>query len=194
MVFKIIEENHEFLQINSVGKELHTELVELMNDVIDYIPKVNDLSTTRTPFVIYGLLPYAWGIHVSLLSGNILTCFMQLRLLIEYLAMTVISDGLPSDNMLEKLSLTRETYKKTTLSKIIKNFDSDAYQLWNSLSEWIHAKTYSKKIEDFIINDSMKTWTYVQPAPYDQDDEENLLELDKNIKTFRKILKRKFIR
>lgn len=186
-----MEENREFFKVNPVGKELHDEVVELINDAIYYVPKTNGLATTRTPFVINGLMPYSYGIYMSLLTGNILTCFMQLRLLIEYLALTILSDSLPGDNMLEKLSITREKYSRGRLSEMIENFDSESFRLWRSLSEWLHARSYSKKIEDIVISDGMKTWTIIQPAPYDKDDEKQLLELDNNIRIFRTILKAK---
>lgn len=186
-----LKENQLFFDSNQVGKEVHDEIVELINDVIDHLSVVDDLSTTLTPLVMNGLMPYSYGIFLTLYSGNIVASIMQLRLLIEYLALAILSNNVHSDHALEKLSITRTKYENKPLSKLLSDFDLDSYELWKSLSKWLHAKTHSLEIEKIIIDQGVKTWSIIQPAPYHKDDEIHLLEFLAYIKKFREILKKK---
>ena len=192
-IISTLKENQLFFDSNQIGKEVYDEVIELINDVIDLLPFVNDLSTAVTPFVMNGLMPYSYGISLTLYSGNIVASIMQLRFLIEYLALTVLADNIDSNHALEKLSIIRNKYENKSLSRLLSDFDSDAYELWKLLSKWLHAKTYSIEIERIIINQGVKTWSIIQPAPYHKEDEEHLSEFLMYIKKFREILKRKLL-
>ena len=183
-----IKENEEFFKTNETRKKFLNEVVELANDSIDLIPKSTDMSNPRLAFWLHALQPLSYGIFTSLMSGNILTCFMQLRLLLEYLALNSMAEKISGDNLLEKYIIARNDYEKST-SKLLRDFDIEALELWQRLSKWLHARTYSERIELTTINEGVKLWSMIQPAIYSKEDEVELNELYLAITQFRNILK-----
>lgn len=183
-----IKQNEDFFQTTELRKKFINEIVELANDSIDMVPKSQDMSDPRLAFWLHALQPLSNGIFTSLMSGNLLSCFMQLRLLLEYLALNVMAEKIPGDNLLEKYVVTRNNYE-TSISKLLRDFDVDALELWQYLSQWLHARTYSEKIELTTINEGVKLWSIIQPAFYSKEDEVELNELYLAIVKFRNILK-----
>lgn len=189
LIAKTIKENEEYFT-NDKNKGAFHEIVELANDSIDLIPNSDDISNPRTVFWLHALQPLSSGIFVCLISGNVLACFMQLRLLVEYLALYSMTKSLPGDGLLEKYEQIRSDYDGKTISKLLKDFDSDAFELWKKLSEWHHAKTYSARIEKTTVDEGVTLWSIIQPAPYSKEDAIELKELEELIQIFRQILKR----
>ena len=188
MICKTIRENEKFFQSDDELKKIYTEIVTLVDDALGMFPLDDKFSDPRVEFVMNGLQPFTQGIYLCALSGNIVACFMQLRLLIEYLAITYFADKIQGDNLLEKLEKVRIDYDNKRISDMIKKFDLQAFSLWKSTSEWHHAKSYSRRIEKTIIDEGVKLWSIIQPAPYHKEDKEELMELFQSIQKFRKIL------
>ena len=189
MCIKTIKENEKFLQSDDELEKIYTEILTLADDALGMYPLDNKFSDPWTEFVMNALQPLSQGIYFCALSGNIIACFMQLRLLIEYLALTSIASKNPGDNLLEKLEKVRTDYDGKRISDMIKNFDMEAYRIWKSTSEWHHAKSHSRRIEKTIIDEGVKLWSIIQPAPYYKEDKKELMELFQSIRQFRKILK-----
>lgn len=189
LLTETIKENEEFFNSNDIHKQFLNEIVMLANDSIDLMPKSQDMSDPRMAFWFHAMQPLSNGIFTSLISGNILSCFMQLRLLVEYLALNFMAEKIPGDNLLEKYVTARNDYEKS-ISKMLQDFDLDALELWKKLSGWLHARTYSERIELTTINEGVKLWSIIQPASYSKEDESELKELFCAISDFRKILKK----
>lgn len=190
LIFKVISDNEKFLQSNTKRKKIFSEISNLMLDSMDYLPVLDFNHDPRGPFIFNAVNPISQGIYLSILSGNINAAHMQLRLLIEYLALSFHAKKIPADHVLEKLEATRQKFDNVDLSKMLESFDPHALGLWRKSSKWLHAKSHSRKVEDIIINDEVKLWQIMQPAPYDTGDEDVLEEFAKQIKQFRKLLKK----
>ncbi len=100
-----------------------------------------------------------------------------------------MAEKISGDNLLEKYIITRNDYEKS-ISKLLRDFDIEALELWQELSKWLHARTYSERIELTTINEGVKLWSIIQPAIYSKEDEVELEELYQSISQFRKILKK----
>jgi hypothetical protein len=188
VISKTMEENYQFFMSNPAMKEIIDEIVELANDAIDYIPKTTEISSEQI-FSFHGFTPLSYGIFVSLLSGNIATCFTQLRTLIEFYAMVVLAKKkFPKDESLEQLKKIKKLYRWKT-SKMIQEFDPKAHQLWKNLSTWSHGITYSQKAIRSVIKGQVSHYHIIQPAIYDKKDFDQLLELKLQIRTLRNIIK-----
>jgi len=131
--------------------------------------------------------------YLSILSGNIHSAYMQLRLLVEYLALSYHAEKNSEEHVLDKLGTTRQIFDNDKISEMIESFDPHALGLWRKSSKWFHAKSHSRKIENIIINDELKLWQIMQPAPYDSGDEKVLEDFAKEIKELR-ILVKKFMK
>ncbi len=189
-ITKIIKENEEFFQSNKKRKKIFSEISNLMLDAIDYLPKIDFEHDPRGPFIFNALSPFSQGIYLSILSGNVHTAHMQLRLLVEYLALSFHAEKIKTDQVLDKLETTRQMFDNNEISKMLKSFDPRALGLWRKSSKWFHAKSHSRKIENIIINDELKLWQIIQPAPYDVGDEKVLNEFAQSIKQFRIMVKK----
>ena len=99
-----------------------------------------------------------------------------------------MAEKISGDNLLEKYIITRNDYEKS-ISKLLRDFDIEALELWQELSKWLHARTYSERIELTTINEGVKLWSMIQPAIYSKEDEVELNELYLAIAQFRNILK-----
>ena len=104
------------------------------------------------------------------------------------MALTYFADKIQGNHLLDKLEKVRTDYDKKRISDMIKKFDLQAFSLWKSTSEWQHAKSHSRRIEKTIIDEGVKLWTIIQPAPYSIEDKKELMDLFQSIQQFRKIL------
>lgn len=190
LIFKIIKDNERFFTSNKKREKILSEISSLMLDSIDYLPKIDFQHDPRGPFVFNALNPFSQGIYLSILSGNIHSAYMQFRLLLEYLALSFHAEKIQTKHVLDKFETTRQMFDNNELSTMMKSFDSRAFGLWKKASKWFHAKSHSRKIENIIINDKVKLWQIIQPAPYDIDDEKILSEFACDIKQFRILLKK----
>ncbi|MCV0367486.1 MAG: hypothetical protein K5798_09540 [Nitrosopumilus sp.] len=187
LLSETVKQNEEFFK-NDPYKKFLAEIVALADDSIDIVPKSQDMSDPRTAFWFHALQPMSYGIFVSFISGNLLSCFMQLRLLVEYLALYFHSKHLSGDNLLEKFQKIRDEYDDKSISNLLRDFDKSSLKLWKSLSKWHHAIPYSARIELATINEGAKLWSIIQPAFYSKEDESELHELFIAVTDFRKLL------
>ncbi len=189
LILKTMEENQKFFESNPDLEKIFSEIVMLTDDALEHIPKSTVVSTKQI-FSFHGFTPISVGIYISFLTGNITSCFMQLRLLVEFFAFTSVASRLyPEDDTFTQLKKVRKKYKNN-ISGMIKRFNLKAWELWKSLSNWLHARTYSVKVIRNVINNEMTLGSIVQPATYDKNDIQQLLELKRQVRTFRKILKK----
>lgn len=195
LIHKVMNDNQFFFESTSVKKEILHEIVELIQDAIDFFPTTKTISPDQI-FAFHGFTPISAGIYISFLSGNIASCFMQLRLLIEFYAYSQLAQKLfPDDDAFIQLDKTRKKYtekyktkSRIKLSKMILDFDPKAHKLWKHLSTWTHGITYSRKAIRNVVRDKLTLGSIVQPATYDDDDMEQLQELKRQVKTFRRII------
>ncbi|TBR12262.1 MAG: hypothetical protein EPO62_00415 [Candidatus Nitrosotenuis sp.] len=186
-IIKIIKENEEFLNSNKKRKKIFSEISELMLDAIDYLQGRDFTKDPKAYFVFNALMPFSQGIYISILSGNIASSHMQLRLLIEYLALCAHAEKVDEEYILDKLEKTRKKFEKS-VGGMVRSFDLNAFGLWSASSRWFHAKSHSRKIEKIVTHDKLKLWQIIQPAPYDKDDEKELTEFARNVKAFNNII------
>jgi hypothetical protein len=91
-----MRENDDSLK--KFAKETYNEVSELMNDSSDYMSFFakkgieNMTKSTMSFYTLHMLMPLSYGIYVDLLAGNILVCFMELRLMLESLVKCYLSD------------------------------------------------------------------------------------------------------
>lgn len=190
LLIDTVKQNEKFFNSDENHKKYLNEIVELTNDSIDLIPKSDDMSNTKLAFWLHALQPLSNGIFVCLMSGNMLACFMQLRLLVEYTALYSMTKSSVGDNLLEKYEKIRLDYSDQSISKLLKDFDVNAFELWKKLSKWQHASPYSARIEKTTADEGVKLWSMIQPAFYSKEDKIELEELFNAISDFRKILKK----
>ena len=94
LIFQVIRENEHFLYENS--EDLCSEIVELMNDAIDYMKEGTIAEDYVKYSVLYFLnhviLPVSGAICLNALAGNIPACLMELRLALESLVKCFLAD------------------------------------------------------------------------------------------------------
>lgn len=184
-----IKQNEIFLSSNLLIKDGFFEIIELMNDAIDFMPKDDhDLKDPWTEFVLNGMFPLSYGIYSGILCGNTIILHMQLRLLLEYFVLTMSAEKISGDHLLEKFEQARLDYNGKRISDIIREFDTEIYHMWKKASEWHHAKSYSHKVEQITINEKAKLWSVIQPAIYSEEDIPELTDFFDEIKKFRNAL------
>ncbi|MGY5148633.1 MAG: hypothetical protein ACW9W3_01050 [Candidatus Nitrosopumilus sp. bin_68KS] len=190
LLVDVVRQNEDFFKSTKTRENYLREIVDLTMDSIDLVPKSKDMSDPKLAFWIHAMQPLSNGIFTSLVSGNILACFMQLRLLLEYLALNSAAEKIPGDNLLEKYKTVRSDYGDKYISDLLRDFDVKALKLWKKISKWHHAITYSKRIEKTTADEGAKLWSLMQPAFYSKEDERELKELHNSVSLFRTILKK----
>ncbi|MCX9026474.1 MAG: hypothetical protein OIN85_10325 [Candidatus Methanoperedens sp.] len=206
----VMRENDDFLK--KFAKETNNEVSELMNDSVDYMSffakkgEENWAKSTMAFFTIHMLMPLSYAIYVDLLAGNIVVCFMELRLMLESLAKCYLADLKYPDSTFfqEKLELLeKETKSKNgkTISKreydFMNEFDKElgfnecSIKLWGKLSkDWVHTKGIMDKVVYQIAEKSnVPPWGLVIPCNFLKADLEDIEELHKRISQFRNLLK-----
>lgn len=209
-IMNVMRENDEFLI--KYTKETNNEVSELMNDSTDYMSFFakkgveNMTKSTMSFFTRHMLMPLSYSIYVDLLAGNILVCFMELRLMLESLVKCYLADLKYPDSTFfqEKLELLeKETKSKNgkTISKreydFMEEFDKElgfnesSIKLWGKLSkDWIHTKGVMDKVVYQVAEKSnVPPWGLVIPCNFVKADLEDIEELHKRISQFRNLLK-----
>ncbi len=196
----MLRQNAEFCQSNQEARETRTELSRLMNDGVDYIvwiAKFKDwhlvrTSSTTANYVFSMLFPLAQGVYLDFLAGNVPSCFMQLRMLVEQLARCFEADaeysgkGFFQDklvNLEAEMSRTRRS-----LSSLISSLDNRAVDLWRNLSNrWVHMRHFEPIVES-ILGPGVPGYALTVPSPYTTTDIQDIAELRATVTMFRKIL------
>lgn len=99
LLLRSCEKNCSFIAENSTANETFTEIIELINDSIDYYRELAPFNGLLGESVIFTfihavLMPLAYGILLDFLSGNIPACMIQLRAILEALVKCYYADTL----------------------------------------------------------------------------------------------------
>jgi len=160
--------------LNSEGlkelNEAYYEIIELLNDIIDYFDWHKNLANIKDfeikssyLFALYHIVfPAANGILLNFLAGYVPVCFILLRLIIESLAVGLVIDC--EQRFKDVNIITIEEWdeyiknRKISISKLLKErlkrcTGSDdikkAHQLWRRLSrKYVHFKGYAERIKE----------------------------------------------
>ncbi len=200
-IFRGMEKNEVFLYKNT--RDTYEEVIELISDSIDYIralDKDNYANRAITFFLCHVFMPQSYAMHIDLLSGNLPICFSELRLMVESLAKSFYADyKYPEDiffqDKFEKLERNLKA-SKVSITKLIKNIEGltgikgEFVDLWRKLShDWVHAEGLVNRVVDCIANrESVPPWGLVLPMQYTTGDLPELIELSRDIKSFRKVV------
>lgn len=205
-VFEVMRRNEGFLRQNA--NEAYDELLELMNDAIDYLgffgtgsEIVEEIVGRSVGFFVYhALMPLSTGMHLNLLAGNIPGCFIQLRSMLETLVKCYVADSLSPELPFfqERLdSLERSLrQEKTSVSKLMKELGQklevgdEFVALWGKLSEdWVHTRGYADRlVHEVVENSNVPPWALTIPMYYVEGDSNSLDELRHRISQFRALL------
>ncbi|MEM2914669.1 MAG: hypothetical protein QXH91_04635 [Candidatus Bathyarchaeia archaeon] len=204
---KVAGENEVFLKNNA--KEVLKEVVELVNDAIDYLPSVVNrekadeyyLKYSAMFFFVHILMPASYGVYANLILGNLPVCFIELRLILESLAKCYVADLCPERELFfeTKLMTLEEIMreKEISTSDLLKDFGEitglpdKPLKLWGKLSEgWVHTRGIVQKIINHIEEKSdLPPYALPIPMNYTDNDVDSLNELAKRTSELRKILK-----
>ncbi len=203
---KIMRENEEFLRKNA--EETYEEVIRLINDAIDLIgynvkgeKRIKDyVRHSMFFFLLHILIPSSYAIYINWLIGNLPTCFMELRLILESLVKCYLADLKYQDKNFfqEKLELLEKELMRNniSISRLMKGLGkklglkNDFNALWGKLSkDWIHTKGVVDRVVNQIIKSRVPSWALVIPMNYSEADLDTIEELGKRISQFRNLLK-----
>lgn len=204
---KTMIKNEEFLRKNA--EETYREVIDLINDAIDYMileteKKRGIENYIRDPmffFMCHILIPQSYAILTGILVGNLPSCFMEIRLMLETMAKCYFASLHPDETLFfeTKLELLEKklSEQEISTSKLLKNFGNEIglkgepIALWGKLSnDWVHTQGIVKKVVNEIIKKSdVPSWALIVPMNYTDADLETINELGKRISQFRKLLK-----
>jgi hypothetical protein len=207
LIEEVARENEKFLK--EKAKESFGEVIELINDAIDYaifIAKGKEIKEeyTNRPilfFVFNVLMPFSYGIFVDLLVGNLPACFYELRVMLESIAKCYVAELHPDKDLffeIKLLSLEKVLKKEeVSTSKLLKDFgkmielEDEPLKLWGKTSQdWIHTTGIAKKIVEQVVEKSeLPSYALVLPMSYSEADLDIIEELGRQVSNFRKILK-----
>lgn len=197
--------NEKFLLENF--KDVVDEIVELANDAIDYVQSYARQDKGRR---LYGekamhfyayhiLMPSSNAIFTTLLTGNLVACFRELRFMVEMMVKCHLADLYYPDMSFfgDKLSAlhSRDNGRRPQEITLIKEFakktdmELDFIAMWRALSEEIHGKKFVERVVDNVVNqNNMPGYALMVPMPYKKEDKQDLNDLNAYIISFRKIL------
>ena len=202
VIANVAKENERFL--NRKTKESFEEVVELVNDAIDYVAFFKIEESATHPMIFFAsniLMPFSYGILTDLLIGNLPACFYELRIMLESIAKCYIAESHPEENLFfeDKLLSLEEALKEkgVSISKLLKDFgeiieqDDEPLKLWSKISQsWIHTTGIVSNIVKQVIEKSEPpTYALALPMVYSEADLTTIEELGKQVSSFRKILK-----
>lgn len=201
-ITKVMRGNEEFLRKNA--KETCDEVVELMNDAINYV--MHDVkekeswkgygNRSMAFFLYHILMPFSYAIYVDLLIGNIPACFMELRLMLESLVKCYLADLKYPDQTFFQERLKLLEGENLSMSKLMEELgrelvsENDFIALWGKLSrDWIHTKGILDGVVSQVIEKSnIPPWALPLPMNYKESDLDAVDELRKRISQFSTLL------
>jgi len=201
-VVQVMQGNEDFVRKNA--KETYDEIVELINDAIDYVglavrrpDSAEEYVKRSIPFFLqHILMPFSYGIYLDLIAGNIPACFMELRLMLESLAKCYLADlRYPDESFFQTKFELLQDENLSTAKLLIElgtelGSEDDFVALWGKLSQdWIHTKGIMDRVTDQIIEKSdIPPWALAIPMNYTASDLDAIDELRKRISQFRRLL------
>ena len=202
-IIEVMRKNEEFLRQNA--EETYYEVVELINDAIDYVMLVvkksgeDYVKYSMISFLHHILMPFSYAIYVDILAGNIPVCLMELRLILESLVKCYLADIKYPDSSFfqERLELLDTENKRDNMStsklmdELGKELGLNFVALWDKLSQdWIHPKGIMDGVVVQLIEKSdVPPWALVLPMYYGESDLGNINESRNHISKFRSLLK-----
>lgn len=190
-------ENEEFLR--GQAKDLLDEVVELVNDAIDYAqflaraPDAQAAVARRAMyfFTYHVLMPGSYSLVANLLLNGLPSCLRELRFIVESLAKCYLADlrypeasffaerldALGREARTDGRNPKREYEFLEELGQILGD-RGEALALWGRLSREGHAHGYMERIVGNILNrDNVPGYALVIPMPYSSGDRGDLDEL-----------------
>jgi hypothetical protein len=205
-IANVARENESFL--NRKAKESFEEVVELVNDAIDYVTffierkKVEESATHPMIFFAFNILmPFSYGILTDLLIGNLPACFYELRIMLESIAKCYIAELHQEETLFfedKLLSLEKVLEERgISTSKLLGEFGEmvelgdEPLKLWGKISRnWVHTiGIVSNIVKQVIEKSEPPTYALALPMKYSEVDLTTIEEFGKQISSFRKILK-----
>lgn len=181
----------------------HIEIIELINDAIDYMPiGVKDTRTaiksSKFFYLHQILLPSSYAVYIHLLTGNLPACFRELRFLYESLAFCYYAEkNYPDEEFfieqIKKLGKQKDLSKTKLTKNLGKDFGmkSEIDPIYGQLSEnWVHIGGFAEKIANITIDSQLPSWCWILPIELDDNDLSVIRELNNNVSVFRKILEK----
>jgi hypothetical protein len=200
-IIEVMRQNETFLRQNA--EETYHEVVELINDAIDYVVLAAKKSGedyvrySMISFLNHILMPFSYAIYIDMLAGNIPACFMELRLILESLVKCYLADLEYPDRTFfqERLKLLEDENLST--SELMKDLGrklglGNAFvALWSKLSQnWIPTKGIMDGVVAQVIEKSdVPPWGLVLPMHYSESELDTIDELRNNISKFISLLK-----
>lgn len=186
------------------------EIVWLVNDVFHIrgealkFSKNKELCVSRSMFfyIFHILQPFAYSICLDLLASNLPACYFELRLLLETLVKSYISDKRFPDISFyqERMELLDKDNRESnrSIATMMTEFGKDLRignefkDLWKEISEkWIHTKGIMNNIVENIAESSnLPPWGLFIPMEYTKDDLNELKQLNENVSKFGNLLKK----
>jgi len=195
---EIVGQNDEFL--HEYAREVYEEVIELLNDSIDLVILLAQRSEAKQEhsrfavanFAWHVLMPMSYALYLNMLSGNLIGCFGELRILTESLGDCYLADKRFPAQVFFQARIQLLHQDRTSTARRLKEMGKDFVALWGKLSEsWLH----TRGIIDTIVNrvaegEDWPTWTSVIPTTYSGGDLAILNELQKRVSDFRGLLTR----
>lgn len=207
IIYEVADKNEDFLLKNS--KDVFDEIVELVNDVIDYAQsyakhdedKRKKLHTESSMYfyVHNSLMPSSNALLVNLLIGNLPACFRELRFMTEMLAKCYLADRRHSqltffERRLYELQHTKDG-KRIPETRFVEDFSKEiengtaTIDLWRSLSEETHARKFVERVVDSVINhNNVPVYSLFIPMVLVKRDLRDVKDLNNYVVSFRGIL------
>lgn len=207
-VARTMDKNEAFLE--NQAREAWEEIIDLINDTIDYIKYQLELPDAKLPserampfFTCHVLQPGCYSVAVNLLAGGLPACYRELRFILEMLAKCYLADRHYSEqsSFEERLRLLQREQKPDGTSRkreheFLEEFDRQvgqeggARKLWGKLSEEIHAKGYTERIvRNIVEGDHFPGYALIIPNDYAEEDRGDLNELHEYIREVRGLVK-----
>jgi hypothetical protein len=206
LIAEVSRENEKFLK--EKVEESFREVVELVNDAIDYAifaaktRRVEEYTTHPMLFFLSNILmPFSCGILTDLLIGNLPSCFYELRVMLESIAKCYVAEHHPGKNLFfENKILSLEDVMRregVSTSKLLKEFgemiglDDEPLKQWGEISqEWIHTAGITDRIVEQVVKKSeLPPYALALPMIYSEGDLSIIEELCRQASKFRRILK-----
>lgn len=201
-VVQVMRENNAFLRGNA--KEVLDEVVRLINDAIDYVSVAvkrreateEYVKSAMVFFLQHVLMPFSYALYAEALAANLPACFMQIRLVVESLALCYLADARYPDLAFFEDKLKRLEADGYRASRCMKEVDAELgledefIRLWGRLSgDWIHTRgVVGKVVDSILVTSEVPAWALVIPMSYAQSDLETLEELRKRVSQLRGLL------
>jgi len=214
MIVSVIRGNfYNRLGVRELDEAL-SEVMELVNDVIDYwreVPREHFVNLAFRSAFLFSLLHIVWpsanGVALDLMMGNLPACFMQLRLIVETMVKSLatdyafkfkgisIYDAEALEYYLKKERVSTSGFLRDMFPEVVgDDIARRTLKLWGRLSEdWVHFRGTVSRIKEHVEKGRFPpSYHMALPIELDEEDVEDLRELAKRVKEVRELLEHFF--